>query len=163
MQNFIKNTIQSQKVFYRYFRRKGWKRFLKENILETDGSNKTKALSIALGIFIGLTPLFGLHTVIVLFLASFFKLNKLLSYMCTHVSAPPFIPFIVAISLFFGAPFVSENQEINHQEINLEYAKSHFTQYLIGSLIFACIASLILGLLSFFLLEKFKSSSKTNS
>jgi len=83
--------------------------------------------------------------------------------MCTHVSAPPFIPFIVAISLFFGAPFVSENQEINNQEINLEYAKAHFTQYLIGSLIFACIASLILGLLSFFLLEKFKSSSKTNS
>lgn len=162
LKNFLKNTIQSQKVFYRYFRRKGWKRFFKENILETDGSNKTKALSIALGIFVGLTPLFGFHTVIVLFLASFFKLNKLLSYMCTHISAPPFIPFIVAISLFFGAPFVSENQEISNQEINLEYAKTHFTQYLIGSLIFACVASLLLGFIAYFIFEKFKSSPKTN-
>ena len=51
-----------------------------------DGSNKTKALSIALGIFVGLTPFYLFHTVIVLFLASFFKLNKLLSYCLLYTS-----------------------------------------------------------------------------
>ena len=49
MKNFIKNTIQSQKIFYRYFRKKGFKRFLKENIFESEGSNEIKAKSIALG------------------------------------------------------------------------------------------------------------------
>ncbi|AZI19558.1 hypothetical protein [Chryseobacterium taklimakanense] len=62
MKNFIQNSINSQKIFYRYFRRKGWKRFLKENILESEGSNKTKAKSIALGIFIGISPFWGFHS-----------------------------------------------------------------------------------------------------
>jgi hypothetical protein len=32
LKNFIQNSIKSQKVFYRYFRRKGIKRLFKENI-----------------------------------------------------------------------------------------------------------------------------------
>lgn len=154
MQNFLKNTIQSQKVFYRYFRRKGWKRFLKENILETDGSNKTKALSIALGTFVGLTPFWGFHTVIVLFLATFFKLNKVLSYMFTHVSAPPFIPFIIFASLAIGAPFVHGNTQFSLNEINLDFAKTHFLQYVIGSFILAISASVFVGFLFYFILKK---------
>lgn len=158
MQNVIKNTIQSQKVFYRYFRRKGWKRFLKENILETDGSNQTKALSIALGTFIGLTPLWGFHTVIVLFLASVFRLNKIISYMCTHVSAPPFIPFIIAISLFIGAPFVHGETNFLKSELNFDLVKANLLQYIIGTMILAVSASLILGTLSYFIFEKLSPS-----
>lgn len=158
MQNFIRNTIQSQKVFYRYFRRKGWKRFLKENILETDGSNKTKALSIALGIFVGLTPLWGFHTMIVIFLATFFKLNKVLSYMFTHVSAPPFVPIIVFASLVIGAPFVHGNTQFSLNEINLDFAKSHFLQYVIGSFILAISVSVFVGFVFYFILKKWYPS-----
>lgn len=154
VQNFIKNPIQSQKVFFRYYRKKGFKRFLKENILETEGSNKTKALSIALGVFVGFSPVWGFHTIIILFLASFFKLNKLLSYMCTHVSAPPFIPFIIAGSLFMGAPFVHGETSFTSIEFNFDLIKSHLVQYLAGSIIMATTASIILGSVSFLLLEK---------
>ena len=163
MKNFIKNTIQSQKVFYRYFRRKGWKRFLKENILETDGSNKTKALSIALGTFIGLTPLFGFHTVIVLFLATVFRLNKIISYMCTHVSAPPFIPFIIAISLFIGAPFVHGETNFLNSELNFDLVKQNLVQYLIGAMILATSASIIFGTFSYFIFEKLSPSKSQKS
>ena len=109
MKNFIQNSIKSQKVFYRYFRRKGIKRLFKENILESDGDNKSKALSIALGIFIGVSPFWGFHTVLALSLATVFKLNKFLSFVFSQVSiAPlaPFIPFILGISMFFGSFFV---------------------------------------------------------
>ena len=107
MKNFIQNSLQSQKIFFRYFRRKGWKRFLKENIIQTQGSNKTKALSVALGIFVGLSPFIGFHTVIVFFLATVFKLNKLISYLCTHISFPPLIPFIIMISMWIGGYFLN--------------------------------------------------------
>lgn len=160
LKNFIKNTLQSNKVFYRYYRKKGFKRFLKENILEIDASNKTKALSIALGIFVGLTPLWGFHTVIVLFLASYFKLNKMLSYMCTHISFPPFIPFIIMISLYFGSFFFSRNSDFSNQKFTLELAETHFLQYLVGSVILAISTSLTFGFGSYFFLQKLKPDKK---
>lgn len=153
MKNFLQNTVKSQKVFYRYYRRKGFKRFLKENILETEGSNKTKALSVTLGIFVGLTPLWGFHTVIVLFLATYFKLNKLLSYMCTHISFPPFVPFIIMISLWIGAPFVGGNQDISQMQFNMETVKANFMQYLIGSTVLAIATAVFFGFSTYFLLN----------
>ena len=123
MKNFIQNSIKSQKVFYRYFRRKGIKRLFKENILESDGDNKTKALSIALGIFIGVSPFWGFHTVLALSLATVFKLNKFLTFVFSQISLAPFIPFIIGISMFFGSFFVEGKTDFSHQELNLEMVK----------------------------------------
>lgn len=109
---------------------------------------------MALGTFAGLTPFWGFHTVIVLFLATIFKLNKVLSYMFTHVSAPPFVPFIIIASLFIGAPFVHGNTDFSLSEMNLEFAKNHLLQYLIGSFVLAISASLIVGFSFYFILKK---------
>jgi uncharacterized protein (DUF2062 family) len=158
LHNFIQNTIQSQKVFYRYFRKKGFKRFFKENILDSEGSNEIKAKSIALGVFVGLTPLWGFHTVVILFLASVLKLNKLLSYMGTHVSFPLFIPFIIFISMVVGGPFVGEQAQFTYETLDLEFAKSHLLQYVIGSSILAASSSLVIGFSTYFILENFKPS-----
>ncbi len=164
MQNFIKNTIQSQKVFYRYFRRKGFKRFFKENILDIDGSNKNKAFSIALGIFIGLSPFWGFHTALVISLAVILKLNKFLSFIFSQIiSLPIFLPFTIAVSLFFGSFFISDTQPITEQEFNLEMVKENLLQYTIGSLIFASLFSVILGFIFYILLEFFSEKKvKTN-
>lgn len=140
-------------------RKKGFKRFLKENILESDGSNKTKALSITLGIFVGLTPLWGFHTVIVLFLAAYFKLNKVLSYMCTHISFPVFLPFIIAASLFIGGHFTGGEITFNREDLTIEFVKSHLLQYIIGSSILAVVISVFFGLISYISLEKFSSKA----
>ncbi|MBC7556130.1 MAG: DUF2062 domain-containing protein [Chryseobacterium sp.] len=159
MKNFIKNTYQSQKVFSRYIRKKGFRRFLKENILESDGSNRTKSLSVALGVFVGLTPFWGFHTVIVLFLATYFKLNKVLSYMSTHISFPLFLPFIIAISLFIGGHFVGENTKFASDDMNFEFVKEHLLQYIIGSSILAVFASILFGLITYLFLQKFGSKN----
>ena len=159
MKNFIKNTYQSQKVFSRYIRKKGFRRFLKENILESDGSNRTKSLSVALGVFVGLTPFWGFHTVIVLFLATYFKLNKVLSYMSTHISFPLFLPFIIAISLFIGGHFVGENTKFASGDMNFEFVKEHLLQYIIGSSILAVFASILFGLITYLFLQKFGSKN----
>lgn len=160
MKNFIQNTVQSQKVFYRYFQKKGFKRFLKENILETDGSNEVKAKSIALGVFVGLTPLWGFHTVIIIFLASFFKLNKALSYMSTQVSFPAFIPFIIFLSMLLGAPFAGGVTNFENQTLDTSLVKNNLIQYVIGSLILATVSSLVLGLLSYFIFQQVHSKAK---
>ena len=159
MKNFIQNSIKSQKVFYRYFRRKGIKRLFKENILESDGDNKTKALSIALGIFIGVSPFWGFHTVLALSLATVFKLNKFLTFVFSQISLAPFIPFIIAISMYFGSFFVEGKTDFSHQELNLEMVKQNLLQYVVGSFIFATLLAISFGFTFFYLLNLFRKES----
>ena len=159
MKNFIQNSIKSQKVFYRYFRRKGIKRLFKENILESDGDNKSKALSIALGIFIGVSPFWGFHTVLALSLATVFKLNKFLTFVFSQISLAPFIPFIIGISMFFGSFFVEGKTNFSHQELNLEMVKHNLLQDEGGSFIFATLLAISFGFTFFYLLNLFRKES----
>lgn len=140
--------------FINNFRKKSFKKFIQEDILESAGSNKTKAFSIALGIFIGLSPVWGFQTLLVISLSVLFKLNKVLAFVASNISLPPFIPIIIAVSLFIGAPFVDGNTDILSGEMNFELVKNHILQYLIGSFILATVVSSILGISAYFFLNK---------
>lgn len=138
----------------RNFKKKSLRKFIKENVLESDGSNRIKAFSIALGIFFGLSPFWGFQTALVISLSVLFKLNKVLAFVASNISLPPFIPFIIAGSLFIGAPFVSGESNFLNQDLNFELVKNNFLQYIIGSFILATTASLIIGIGSYILLKK---------
>ncbi len=140
--------------FINNFRKKSIRRFIKEDVLESDGSNRTKAFSIALGVFVGFSPFWGFHTLIVISLAVLFKLNKVLAFFASNVSLPPFIPFIIAASLFLGAPFVEGNSNLLSQELNFDLVKNNLLQYVIGSMILAISASALTWIITFFLLNK---------
>lgn len=140
--------------FVNNFKKKSFKRFLKEDVLESDGSNRTKAFSIALGVFIGFSPLWGFHTFLTISLSVLFKLNKVLAFVASNVSLPPFIPFIIAASLFLGSPFVHEESNLLSQELNFELIKNNLAQYVIGSFILAATASAICGVASFLFLSR---------
>lgn len=146
--------------FIRNFRKKSFKKFIKEDVLESDGSNRVKAFSIALGVFIGLSPFWGFQTLLVISLSVLFKLNKVLTFVASNVSLPPFIPFIIAGSLFLGAPFVHGDSNILSQELNFELIKNNLLQYVIGSLILATTMSAIAGVTAFLLLNKFDSEKE---
>lgn len=146
--------------FINNFRKKSFKRFIKEDVLESDGSNRTKAFSIALGVFIGLCPLWGFQTLLVISLSVLFKLNKVLAFVASNVSLPPLIPFVIAASLFLGAPFVHGDSNILSSELNFELIKNNLLQYIIGSLILASSMSLILGTATFMFLNKVSPDNK---
>src|SRR5690554_4419950 len=96
---FIAFLYIKPRNLFRKLKKKGIKKFFMEDVLGSGDSAEKKALSIALGIFIGLSPLWGFHTVIVIFLAILFNLNKVIAFTFSNVSLPPFIPFILLISL----------------------------------------------------------------
>lgn len=119
------------------------------------------AASIALGVFIGIAPLWGFQTGLVIFLAVFLKLNKVLAFTFSNISIPPMIPFIIYGSLKMGALFISKNQNIAFQSENvLEHIKANFTQYIIGSLVLATVTSITFGFASYLLLSLFRKTSK---
>jgi glycosyltransferase involved in cell wall biosynthesis len=140
--------------FIRNFRKKSFRRFIKEDVLESDGSNRTKAFSIALGVFVGFSPFWGFHTLLVISLSVLFKLNKVLAFIASNVSLPPFIPFIIVASLFLGSPFVAGESDLFNQEWNFELVKNHFLQYIIGSMILAISMSVISWIITFLFLNK---------
>lgn len=132
-------------------------------MLESDGSNASKAKSIALGIFIGLSPFWGFHSFLAITLSVYFKLNKVLTFMSSQITFPPLIPVIIFISMIAGAPFVSNITSLENQSFDFEFIKNNLTQYIIGSFILATSCSVIFGFLSFFILEKLSPRSKKES
>jgi len=145
--------------FFRKLKKKGFKKFLLENILESDDSNAKKALSIALGVFIGISPFWGFQTVIVLFLAVLFKLNKAISFAFSNISFPPLIPFVIYGALKLGALFISGNMPlVLDRSITFEDVKNNIAQYLIGSFILASLSAVIFGLTGYLLLSLFSTS-----
>ena len=138
----------------RKLRKKGIRRFIKEEILTSNESPLKSAQAMALGVFIGLTPLWGLHTILVLSLAVLFKLNKVISFAFTNVSFPPFIPFTVYASIMIGTQVLGEPTDYSFADFeqNFEFVRSLKT-YIVGSFILAFVASIIVGLVSYFLLS----------
>ena len=129
-----------------------------ENILESDDSNAKKALSIALGFFVGISPFWGFQTVIVLFLAVLFKLNKAISFAFSNISFPPLIPFIIYGSLKIGGFFVSSQTPLLlTSALTFEDVKNNIAQYLIGSFILASLSAVIFGLSGYLLLTFFST------
>jgi len=137
------------------FKKKSFKTFLKEDILQTNDTNEVKALSLALGIFIGIVPVWGFQTFLSIFLAAIFKLNKTISFVGSNISLPPFIPFIVLASLKVGSFFVGESGEImiDFDNISFDSIKNHLLQYIVGSTILATFMSLLLGLICYVILN----------
>lgn len=144
--------------FFRRAKKKGFKKFFLEDILESSDSNFKKAAAIALGIFIGMSPFWGFQTILLLSFATLFRLNKVIAYLSSNVSFPPFIPFIIYGSLKMGSYFVSgETSLVLDSSLTLDDIQKNATQYIVGSLILASVSALIAGLLSYLLLTFFSS------
>jgi len=139
--------------FFRNFQKKGFKRFFYEDLLHSDDSPQKKALSIALGTFIGLTPLWGFHTVLVLSLAVLLKLNKLVAFAFSNVSMPPLVPFVVFLSLQIGAFVTGTELSFSMSDIGANFgAIKHLQAYVIGSLVLAITAAILFGFIGYLIL-----------
>ena len=144
--------------FFRSLKKKGVKKFLIENVFQGNDSNLKKSLSIALGVFIGISPFWGFQTVVVLFLAVVFKLNKAISFTFSNISFPPMIPFIIYGSLKLGGYFINNKTHLFlNTSMTFSDVQNNIHQYLVGSFILAIIMSIIFGISGYFALTLFST------
>lgn len=142
--------------FFRRAKKKGFKKFFLEDILESKDSNFKKSAAIALGIFIGLSPFWGFQTILLFALAALFRLNKVIAFLTSNVSFPPFIPFIIYASLKIGSIFVpSDTSPFLDSSMTFDDIQKNAAQYIVGSLILASVSALSAGLISYLLLTAF--------
>ena len=139
---------------FRSFKKKSFKDFLREDILGTDDSDVVKSISIALGVFIGIAPIWGFQSFLSIFLASVFRLNKGLCFAFSNVSIPPMIPLIIWGSIQTGKLLIPSTKPLlDYSHIDFQAISEHFLQYVLGSLTLALVAALLFGFSSFTLLR----------
>jgi glycosyltransferase involved in cell wall biosynthesis len=150
--------------FFRRAKKKGFKKFFLEDILESKDSNFKKSAAIALGVFIGISPFWGFQTILLFTFAAIFRLNKVIAYMSSNVSFPPFIPFVIYGSLKMGSYFVSTDVPlILDSSVTLDDIQKNATQYIVGSLILASVSALFFGFISYLLLTAFTKKHSEKS
>jgi uncharacterized protein (DUF2062 family)/trans-aconitate methyltransferase len=66
------------------------------------GSPARQAWAVAMGVFVGCSPLYGLHLALCLVLGRLFGLNRIKAYLAAQVGNPFTAPFLVAAEIALG-------------------------------------------------------------
>ncbi|MDT0677340.1 DUF2062 domain-containing protein [Autumnicola musiva] len=139
---------------YQDFRRKGFGRFWKEDIVKSQEPPHKKAAAIALGVFVGISPFWGLHTLLVFVFAAIFNLNKVIAFLFSNISIPPLIPFIVYGSYQVGSLLSGKGFNWEIDPDNFDSSAEVFQglwHYVLGSFALAGFAALLIWIVFYFL------------
>ncbi len=135
---------------YQDFREKGFKRFWKEDIIKSQEPPHKKAAAIALGVFVGISPFWGLHTLLIFTLAAVFRLNKVIAFLFSNISIPPFIPFIIYASYQAGSLISGKGFDWGLKLQRFETGNDVFLglwQYIMGSFALAIVVAISLWII----------------
>lgn len=142
--------------------RKNIRVFFTRHVLNPDESNARKTLSVMVGVFIGIIPIWGWQIAAAIVVSVLFRLNKMMTVVASNISIPPMIPVIIYGSYLIGGLFMpAEAVSLEYNSgISLEYVSQNFLQYLIGSFALAIAASLVFGLITWVLLVIFRKRTE---
>lgn len=144
-------------MIIRKMNREGFKELIRKHLISPEESNFKKSASIALGVFMGIAPVWGWQMAIALALAILLKLNKAITLVASNISIPPMIPFILFASYFTGGLVLNNHQDINFDSgITFEFVKKNFLQYIVGALVFGAAMGLLAGLVTWLVLNIFR-------
>lgn len=133
------------------------KQAINDHVFNPHHSPQLKAMSVALGVFMGIVPIWGFQLAVAIFLAILFKLNKPIVIIAANISIPPMIPLIIFLSYKMGAWWMGPGaMQLNFSNaITLAAIKQNLVQYIYGSITLAFIAGTAAGLLTFVMLKWF--------
>lgn len=113
------------------------KKYIRELLyrLRTEGGSPNRlAGAVALGVFIGCTPFYGLHLALCIVFAKILGLNRALTYLAAHVSLPGVWPLLVFAELQIGRLLRGAGLlSIRPAEIRQLELKQFFVDLLFGS------------------------------
>lgn len=145
--------------FFRSFKKKSWSEFVNEYLIRAHETPAVKASSVALGVFFGITPLWGFQIWFVLFFAWLFKLNKALAVITSNISIPPMIPLILFLSYETGRIWLGNKavRLVYDKGLTLEAIHKNLLQYVLGSFTLAAICGIIAGIGTYVFVKNLKS------
>ena len=144
-------------MFHKY-RRKPLKQIIREDIIGSETPNLIIAFSVAFGVFMGILPIWGYQLIFGFFIAHILKLNKAIFFITANISLPPMIPLILYLSYVTGSFVLGDGSWKVDVELNLSSIGQNLKQYLTGAIVFATIAGIVSGTLTYVFLLLYKPS-----
>ncbi|MBW1797741.1 MAG: DUF2062 domain-containing protein [Deltaproteobacteria bacterium] len=118
-------------------------RSLKKLLTENTSPAQLAAAS-ALGVFLGTLPLIACHSIVILFAAAFFRLNKVVALSASQICMPPLVPALCIETGYFlrHGKFLTEISmtTLGYQALERLY------EWVIGSLLLAPLIAVLVGL-----------------
>jgi glycosyltransferase involved in cell wall biosynthesis len=144
--------------FFKGLRKKSVREFFQEYIINSGDSDAKLAKSVALGLFIGVTPIWGWQIVTTIGLAHLFRLNKFVAVTASNISLPPMLPFVIFLSYIIGGWVlgIKVAQLEYNTGIGLQWIRENLVQYLVGSLVLGITLVAVFWPITYFLLRLFR-------
>ena len=143
--------------FLHYLKKESVLGFIKKHVWQTGDSLAKTTFSVMLGIFMGIVPIWGYQLITAIALAYLLKLNKFIVIVAANISIPPMIPIILYLSYLTGGIVLSAgNPPVFSNDLSFTWVRDNLFQYIVGSVIFALMAAIFFGLLTFTMLKVFR-------
>ncbi len=155
--------IKPRDFFRVLFNKKKSRAFITKHLLSVHQSDRVKAMSIGLGVFMGIVPIWGFQLLASVALAALLRLNKVLVLIACNISIPPMIPLIIFVSYRCGSYWVgaAATPLAFSKSLTVAFVSQHLRQYIYGSITLAFAAGLAAGLLTYGVLKLFKRKTVT--
>jgi len=134
--------------------------FIKKHFFNKEESTLKKSLSVTVGIFFGIIPIWGYQLVSAIAASYLFRLNKAIVILTANISIPPLLPFILIASLKTGELFKGTETNLSLRDISLQTLKLNLYTYLTGACLLAVLFSIFMGLVTFISLSLIRRKRK---
>jgi uncharacterized protein (DUF2062 family) len=150
--------IKPRDFFRALFDKKNGRQALMDQLFNLRNSDQVKAISIGVGVFSGILPIWGFQIFVAIFLAFAFRLNTALAIIASNISIPPMIPLVIFFSYKMGGLWMGDKTIplAFSMHITLKSIGLHLEQYIYGSMTLAVVAGLLAALLTLILLRQLK-------
>ena len=146
-------------------KRKHWLRELLYQLRIEGGTPERQAAAVALGIFIGCTPLYGLHLPLCILFARLLGVNRVKTYIAAHISTPVLMPFLLFFEvqtgkLVRGKRLLNINPSQVPERWRWDAAHLAFWHWrswldlLVGSVVLGTVLAALFGLVTLLLLRR---------
>lgn len=146
--------------FFRGLTPNNMKDFVNKHFFNEHESITKKSLSVTVGVFFGIVPIWGYQLVSAIAAAYFLKLNKAIVILAANISIPIILPAILYASLKTGELITGQESTITLKNINLENIKLNLYVYLTGACVLSLVLSFFMGLSTYFILSFIRNNRK---
>jgi uncharacterized protein (TIGR03546 family) len=145
-----------------------WNSLLK--FIREYNSPRELAIAIGIGVWIGISPFWGFHTILAFCIAFICRLNAPAVLLGTMISNPWFAPFIIFLSLQIGCYILDINSSLfSLQEIQdllsnptwEEFYEQILVPYLLGSFLLGILLAILAFWLTLWMAKRYTSSSSS--
>jgi glycosyltransferase involved in cell wall biosynthesis len=132
--------------------KKAWK----EDVVAAKESAAGKAISVGVGLFFGIVPIWGLQFALAILAAVYFKLNKVIVGLAAQISVPPMIPLIVYASVKTGEYILGQEVHLNFSKaITVDIAINIGKIYFLGATVLSVVTGVAGFIVTWVLLKVF--------